>query len=108
VVGRRGVGVISFISNVCRGRLAQIAGGAALAAREKQDRANAADENQDCSAREDGDSEKRRSKAHQQTRQMALDTYVSLSVALNSTCSRLFPPQGPKLCTNPCESVNSL
>jgi hypothetical protein len=77
VVGRRGVGVIFSISDVCRRRLAQIAGGAALAGREKQDRANAADENQDRSAYEDSDSEKRRSKAHHQTRQVAPDTWVS-------------------------------
>jgi hypothetical protein len=69
--------VICSISDVCGGRLAQIAGGAALAVREKQDRATAADENQDCSAHEDSDSEKRRSKAHHQTRQVALDTCVS-------------------------------
>jgi hypothetical protein len=75
--------------------------------REKQDRAKAADEDQNSSAHEDSKSEKRGSKAHYQTSQWR-PTRACLNVALNSRWSRLFPPRGPKLRTNPCESVSSL
>ena len=44
VCGAHVLDVVSFISDVGLGRLAEIAGGAALATREQQDRAKTADE----------------------------------------------------------------